>query len=155
MDCVESAVCLCTALASRCACPHSWNSTPSPIYHTHTDDLRNLVALQVLDLRHNRFKDIPSIVCQLPALQTLYLRCNKIKVVQPEIGNLTVSAQWLLGLVVISDFHCEVVVARPSPYKAGLAVYTVCVCVVSDLRTDGIMCLLSLRHTVHIIAELE
>ena len=55
-----------------------------------TDDLRNLVALQVLDLRHNRFKEIPSIIFQLTALKTLYLRCNKIKVVQPELGNLQV-----------------------------------------------------------------
>ncbi len=55
-----------------------------------TDDLRNLVALQVLDLRHNRFKEIPSIIFQLTALQTLYLRCNKIKVIQPELGNLQV-----------------------------------------------------------------
>ena len=44
----------------------------------------------MLDLRHNRFKDVPPVVYNLPALQTLYLRFNRIKVVHANIGNLKV-----------------------------------------------------------------
>ena len=57
---------------------------------THTDELVNLGNLQVLDLRHNKLKDIPPVVYNLPALHTLYLRFNRIKVVHPDIGNLKV-----------------------------------------------------------------
>ena len=58
--------------------------------YTHLDDLTNLGNLQVLDLRHNKFKEIPPVVYNLPALQTLYLRFNRIKVVHANIGNLKV-----------------------------------------------------------------
>ena len=54
------------------------------------DSLKNLVSLQVLDLRHNKFKEIPSVVYELPSLKTLYLRFNKIKAVSPNIGMLQV-----------------------------------------------------------------
>ena len=72
--------------------PHSLSLSLSPRAHTptHPDDLVNLGNLQVLDLRHNRFKDIPNVVYNLPALQTLYLRFNRIKVVHANIGNLKV-----------------------------------------------------------------
>lgn len=66
-------------------------SVISPCMCICVDDLRLLTNLQVLDLRHNKFKEIPSVVYELPALQTLYLRCNKIKVVHPDIGKLKVS----------------------------------------------------------------
>lgn len=54
-------------------------------------ELRQCVSLQVLDLRHNKFKEIPTVVCELSSLQTLYLRFNKITVVTPNIANLRVS----------------------------------------------------------------
>ena len=57
-----------------------------------TVELRNLGNLQVLDLRHNKLKEIPPVVYNLGSLQTLYLRFNKVKVVSPSICNLTVSA---------------------------------------------------------------
>lgn len=44
----------------------------------------------MLDLRHNKLKDIPYVVYDLASLQTLYLRFNRIKVVSPSIGNLKV-----------------------------------------------------------------
>ncbi len=54
------------------------------------DSLKNLVSLQVLDLRHNKFKDVPNVVYELQSLKTLYLRFNKIKTVSPNIGMLEV-----------------------------------------------------------------
>ena len=56
----------------------------------HIDDLRHLTSLQVLDLRHNKLKEVPGVIYELPALQTLYLRYNKIKVIGPEVGKLKV-----------------------------------------------------------------
>ena len=54
------------------------------------DSLKNLASLQVLDLRHNKFKDVPNVVYELASLKTLYLRFNKIKIVSPNIGMLEV-----------------------------------------------------------------
>ena len=64
---------------------------PPASYPPPPDELRNLGNLQVLDLRHNKLKEIPPVVYNLGSLQTLYLRFNKIKVVSPSICNLTVS----------------------------------------------------------------
>ena len=58
---------------------------------SHADAMKNLVNLQVLDLRHNRFKEVPMVVYELRSLKTLYLRFNKIKTVSSNIGNLEVS----------------------------------------------------------------
>jgi len=55
--------------------------------------MKQLVNLQVLDLRHNRFKEVPSVVYELSALKTLYLRFNKIKTVSSDIGKLGVSSE--------------------------------------------------------------
>lgn len=63
-------------------------------------EMRNLNSLQVLDLRHNKFKEVPPVVYELPALQTLYLRFNKIKELHPAIGNLTVSIITMVTLAV-------------------------------------------------------
>lgn len=52
--------------------------------------MKNLVNLQVLDLRHNKFKEVPAVVYELRTLKTLYLRFNKIKTVSSEIGMLEV-----------------------------------------------------------------
>lgn len=52
--------------------------------------MKNLVNLQVLDLRHNRFKEVPMVVYELHTLKTLYLRFNKIRTVSSNIGNLEV-----------------------------------------------------------------
>ena len=57
--------------------------------------MKNLANLQVLDLRHNKFKDVPSVVYELRSLKTLYLRFNKIKTVCSSIGNLEVRWAWL------------------------------------------------------------
>lgn len=65
--------------------------------------MRNLSSLQVLDLRHNRFKEVPPVVYEMPALQTLYLRFNKIKELHPAIGNLTVSSITMVTLVLSCD----------------------------------------------------
>jgi Leucine-rich repeat (LRR) protein len=54
--------------------------------------MKNLVNLQVLDLRHNKFKEVPSVVYELRTLKTLYLRFNKIKTVSSNIGMLEVSS---------------------------------------------------------------
>lgn len=54
------------------------------------DSMKNLVNLQVLDLRHNKFKDVPPVVYELRTLKTLYLRFNKIKTVSSSIGKLEV-----------------------------------------------------------------
>ena len=63
--------------------------------------MRSLGSLQVLDLRHNKFREVPPIVYELPALQTLYLRFNKIRDIHPAIGNLTVSvlSPWLHSIM--------------------------------------------------------
>lgn len=53
--------------------------------------MKNLVNLQVLDLRHNKFKEVPSVVYDLRTLKTLYLRFNKIKTVSANLGQLEVS----------------------------------------------------------------
>lgn len=53
-------------------------------------ELRQCVSLSVLDLRHNKLREIPSVVCELASLQTLYLRFNKIVTVNPAIANLRV-----------------------------------------------------------------
>ncbi len=58
----------------------------------YTDELRNCISLQVLDLRHNKLRDhIPTVVYELVSLKTLYLKFNKITEVSPAIGNLAVS----------------------------------------------------------------
>ncbi len=53
--------------------------------------MKNLVTLQVLDLRHNKFKEVPQVVYELHSLKTLYLRFNKIRTVSASIGKLEVS----------------------------------------------------------------
>ena len=54
-------------------------------------ELRQLAGcLRVLDLRHNKLREIPPVVYELVSLQTLYLRFNKITTVHPAIGNLAV-----------------------------------------------------------------
>lgn len=55
-----------------------------------TEAMKNLANLQVLDLRHNKFKEVPSVVYELRTLKTLYLRFNKIRTVSPNIGKLEV-----------------------------------------------------------------
>lgn len=57
-----------------------------------SDSMKNLVNLQVLDLRHNKFKDVPTVVYELRTLKTLYLRFNKIKTVSSSIGKLEVNS---------------------------------------------------------------
>ena len=58
--------------------------------------MKNLVNLQVLDLRHNKFKEVPTVVYELQTLKTLYLRFNKIRAVSASIGKLEVRG--LLGV---------------------------------------------------------
>ena len=55
--------------------------------------MKNLVNLQVLDLRHNRFKEVPAVVYELRTLKTLYLRFNKIRTVSASIGKLEVRGE--------------------------------------------------------------
>lgn len=52
--------------------------------------MKSLVNLQVLDLRHNKFKEVPAVVYELLTLKTLYLRFNKIRTVSASIGKLEV-----------------------------------------------------------------
>ena len=46
-----------------------------------TDELRSLTALTVLDLRHNKLRQIPPVVYELSSLQTLYLRSVSLSTV--------------------------------------------------------------------------
>lgn len=66
------------------------STPPPPISLPFADAMKNLVNLQVLDLRHNKFKEVPAVVYELRTLKTLYLRFNKIKTVSSEIGMLEV-----------------------------------------------------------------
>ena len=39
-------------------------------------------------MRHNRLTEIPKVVYKLTSLTTLYFRFNRLKVLDPELGNL-------------------------------------------------------------------
>ena len=79
-------MCVCVCV---CVCVLCW-LLRSVVWFS-VGELRQLVSLQVLDLRHNKLKSVPTVVYELVSLQTCYLSFNKITAVSPAIGNLTVS----------------------------------------------------------------
>ena len=59
----------------------------------HADAMKSLTNLEVLDLRHNKFNEVPVVVYKLYNLKILYLRFNKIETVSSNIENLEVGSE--------------------------------------------------------------
>ena len=76
---------------SVCASSDMCSLTPH-LFPLRVGELRQLVSLQVLDLRHNKLKSVPTVVYEMVSLQTCYLSFNKITAVSAAIGNLSVSS---------------------------------------------------------------
>lgn len=65
------------------------------------DSLAECTRLSILDVRHNKLCEIPPVIYRLPNLVLLLLRCNRIRVVDRDIGRLTVRPPSSTG---ITDF---------------------------------------------------